>query len=180
MSAQRLENADSRSMSFRQISDAFLSQDVLLFSEVMTAGKIQHVFGRKGERLVKDDHLIVWTRPVRPGWMDQATCGRIPATLELRELRYSVVEKGRRTKQITVVTTLTDAEMYKHAEIAELDWRHVRLGLLYQETNSTSRTPRGKSKRRLITPNSIHRQIHREEHRGTRRNLCRLRSHWRL
>lgn len=75
---------------------------------------------RKGERLGKDDHLIVWTRPVRPAWMDQATYDRIPATLELRELRYSVVEKGRRTKQITVVTTLTDPEIYSHEEIAEL------------------------------------------------------------
>ncbi len=75
---------------------------------------------RKGERLGKDDHLIVWTRSVRPAWMDQATYDRIPSTLELRELRYSVVEKGRRTKQITVVTTLTDPERYSHAEIAEL------------------------------------------------------------
>ena len=75
---------------------------------------------RKGERLGKDDHLIVWTRPVRPAWMDQATYDRIPATRELRELRYSVVEKGRRTKQITVVTTLTDPEKYSHEEIAEL------------------------------------------------------------
>jgi putative transposase len=75
---------------------------------------------RKGERLGKDDHLIVWTRPVRPAWMDQATYDRIPATLELREPRYSVVEKGRRTKQITVVTKLTDPEKYSHEEIAEL------------------------------------------------------------
>ena len=45
---------------------------------------------------------------------------RIPETLELRELRYTVVEKGRRTKTITVVTTLTDAVLYSHAEIAEL------------------------------------------------------------
>jgi len=75
---------------------------------------------RTGERLGKDDHLIVWTRPVRPAWMDQATYARIPATLELRELRYTVVEKGRRTKQITVVTTLTDPEEYSREEIADL------------------------------------------------------------
>ena len=75
---------------------------------------------RKGRRLGKNDHVIVWTKPARPKWMDQDTYDRIPATLELRELRYSVVEKGRRTKQITVVTTLTDPEMYSHAEIATL------------------------------------------------------------
>ncbi len=52
--------------------------------------------------------------------MDQETYDRIPETLDLRELRYAVVEKGRRTKVITVVTTLTVATVYNHEEIAEL------------------------------------------------------------
>jgi len=75
---------------------------------------------RTGKRLGKGDHLIVWTKPAKPDWMDQETYDRIPETLELRELRYTVVEKGRRTKTITVVTTLTDTALYSHAEIAEL------------------------------------------------------------
>ena len=75
---------------------------------------------RTGKRLGKDDHLIVWTRPAKPEWMDQETYDRIPKTLELRELRYTVVERGRRTKTITVVTTLTDAAVYSHADIAAL------------------------------------------------------------
>jgi hypothetical protein len=75
---------------------------------------------RRGERLGKADHLIVWSKPARPDWMDQETYDRIPETLELRELRYAVVEKGRRTKMITVVTTLTDATVYSTEEIAEL------------------------------------------------------------
>jgi len=73
-----------------------------------------------GKRLGKGDHLIVWTKPAKPDWMDQETYDRIPETLELRELRYAVVEKGRRTKIITVVTTLTDVTLYSHEEIAEL------------------------------------------------------------
>ena len=75
---------------------------------------------RKGKRLGKNDHLIVWSKPARPDWMDQETYDRIPETLELRELRYTVVEKGRRTKTITVITTLTNAASYSHADIAEL------------------------------------------------------------
>lgn len=75
---------------------------------------------RRGTRLGKNDHLIVWTKPARPDWMDQETYDRIPETLELRELCYTVVEPGRRTKTITVVTTLTDATRYSHEEIAEL------------------------------------------------------------
>jgi len=75
---------------------------------------------RTGRRLGKGDHLIVWSKPARPDWMDQETYDRIPETLELREMRYAVVEKGRRTKTITVVTTLTDATLYSDEEIAEL------------------------------------------------------------
>ena len=44
------------------------------------------------------DHLIVWTRPQRPEWMDEATYARIPETLTLREIRFQVVEPGRRTQ----------------------------------------------------------------------------------
>jgi len=75
---------------------------------------------RRGTRLGKNDHLIVWTKPAQPDWMDQETYDRIPEALELRELCYTVVEPGRRTKTITVVTTLTDATLYSHEEIAEL------------------------------------------------------------
>ena len=75
---------------------------------------------RRGQRLGKYDHIIIWTRPARPKWMDQALYDTIPETLELREIRYNVVEKGRRTKSITVITTLTDPDQYSKEEIAEL------------------------------------------------------------
>ena len=75
---------------------------------------------RTGKRLGKDDHIIIWTKPARPAWMDRETYDRIPETLELRELRYTIVEQGRRTKTITVVTTLTDATLYSRKDLAEL------------------------------------------------------------
>jgi len=67
---------------------------------------------RRGQRLGKYDHIIVWTRPARPEWMDGATYQTIPETLELREIRFNVIEPGRRTRSIDVITTLTDAEAY--------------------------------------------------------------------
>ena len=81
---------------------------------------LRRVDFRKGRRLGKYDHLIVWTRPDRPAWMDEKTYATIPETLELRELRYAIVEKGKRTKSITVVTTLTDVDAYTKEDIAEL------------------------------------------------------------
>ena len=75
---------------------------------------------RRGRRLGKYDHLITWTRPARPAWMSEALYGEIPETLTLRETRFHVVVPGRRTETLTVITTLTDAEVYTKEDIAEL------------------------------------------------------------
>ena len=93
---------------------------------------------RRGRRLGPDDHLITWTKPVRPEWMDQETYATIPDTLTLREIRYRVTVPGRRTKVLTVVTTLLDADVYSREDIAqlygfrwnsELDIRSIKQGL---------------------------------------------------
>jgi putative transposase len=80
----------------------------------------RHSDFRRGRRLGKYDHIIVWTRPPRPEWMDEQTYARIPQTLELREIRYNIVEPGRRTRTIDVITTLVDADEYAKEDIAEL------------------------------------------------------------
>ena len=80
----------------------------------------RHSDFRRGRRLGKYDHVIVWTRPQRPTWMDEETYSQIPETLELREIRFSIVERGRRTKTIDVITTLLDAEEYSKEDIATL------------------------------------------------------------
>ena len=33
---------------------------------------------RRGQRLGRHDHLVVWTKPQRPTWMDEATTPRFP------------------------------------------------------------------------------------------------------
>jgi hypothetical protein len=75
---------------------------------------------RRGRRLGPDDHLITWTRPPRPAWMDEAAYAAIPATLTLRELRFCVTVPGRRTQVLTVVTTLLDAEADRREDLAQL------------------------------------------------------------
>lgn len=81
---------------------------------------LRHSDFRRGTRLGKYDHLIVWQRPVRPQWMDEQTYQQIPPTLVLREIRYWVVEKGRRTKSFTIITTLLDPDKYDKQSIADL------------------------------------------------------------
>jgi hypothetical protein len=75
---------------------------------------------RAGVRLGKDDHLVTVKRPQRPKWMSREEYAILPAEMVLREVRVRVTRRGFRTKELIVVTTLTDAEQYPAAEIAEL------------------------------------------------------------
>jgi len=75
---------------------------------------------RKGRRLGKDDCLVSWDRPQRPKWMSKEVYETIPETMRLRMIRYSLVAKGRRSKSITVVTTLVDSVKFPAEEIAQL------------------------------------------------------------
>ena len=75
---------------------------------------------RRGLRLGREDHLVVWTKPQRPAWLDEATYQALPETLTVRELRVQVDVPGYRTKQVTVVTTLLDARAYAKEDVAHL------------------------------------------------------------
>jgi hypothetical protein len=80
----------------------------------------RHVDFRRGRRLGKYDHLIEWTKPARPDWMDEETYAAIPNKITLREIRFNVIEPRRRTQTLTVVTTLIDAQQYSKEDIARL------------------------------------------------------------
>jgi hypothetical protein len=75
---------------------------------------------RQGRRLGQHDRLMTWTRPACPAWMKPTEYAAIPETLEVRVTRFTIREPGRRTREIEVVTTLTDAETYSRDDIAEL------------------------------------------------------------
>lgn len=75
---------------------------------------------RRGRRLGRGDHIVEWTRPAKPDWMDQETYERMPTTLALRQVRVSVNQPGFRVEQLVVVTSLLDADAYTQQDIAEL------------------------------------------------------------
>jgi hypothetical protein len=73
-----------------------------------------------GTRLGAEDHLAVWSKPARPEWMDQATYDRLPAQLEVRELRVPVSVPGFRVEEVILVTTLKNAKTYSKKAVGEL------------------------------------------------------------
>ena len=66
---------------------------------------------RHGKRLGIKDHLIAWTKPARPDWMDEATYLAMPETLTVREIKAG----GK-----VIVTTIVDPMQAPRKEIAEL------------------------------------------------------------
>jgi hypothetical protein len=67
------------------------------------------------------DQLVVWLKPKTcPSWLSRETLAALPESLGLRELRYDTGRPGFRTRQITLVTTLLDAESYPVADLADL------------------------------------------------------------
>ena len=93
---------------------------------------------RRGRRLGVEDHVVVWTKPARPEWMDQATYERAPATLEVREIRLKVERPGFRVDELVLVTTMVDGGQYSKEELAdlflkrwhiELDFRSIKCAL---------------------------------------------------
>ena len=50
---------------------------------------------RQGRRVGNHDRLMTWIRPDRPAWMDSAVYDRIPETLEVLVIRFTIHQPGR-------------------------------------------------------------------------------------
>jgi hypothetical protein len=75
---------------------------------------------RGGRRVGREDHVVSWTKPKRPAWLDEATYAALPATMDIRVLRVCVPQRGFRTRVIFVATTLLDAQVYPKEALAGL------------------------------------------------------------
>jgi hypothetical protein len=75
---------------------------------------------RRGRRLGIEDHLVGWSKPDRPAWMDEETYAEVPNELKVRELRIMVKQPGFRVSELVLVTTLLDGVGYAKEEVANL------------------------------------------------------------
>jgi putative transposase len=73
------------------------------------------------ELIATDDQVVEISKPHnRSPWLTSEQVAKIPGTLTVRVLRYRVEEKGFRSRQIVLMTTLLDPVKYPAADIAEL------------------------------------------------------------
>jgi hypothetical protein len=84
------------------------------------------------------DQLVAWLKPQTcPSWLTREALAALPETLVLREVRYHIDRPGIRTRQITLVTTLLDAEIYRVADLAELYRRRWQVETLLAHLKTT-------------------------------------------
>jgi len=75
---------------------------------------------RGGLQLGFEDHVVTWTKPARPEWMDEETYAQVPTEMKIRELRFKIQKSGFRVNELVLVTTMLDAEEYTKEELADL------------------------------------------------------------
>jgi hypothetical protein len=98
--------------------------------------------GRPTSRWVRhlgeEDQIVEWFRPaVQPPWMTLAEYEALPPSLLVRELRYRISPPGWRVREVTLVTTLLDAELYSASELATLYARRWKIETNFAHLKTT-------------------------------------------
>ena len=93
---------------------------------------------RRSRRLGRNDWLIEWKKGAKASpWMTLLHWQGLPATLTLRAVKGSLYQKGFRVRQVTVITTLLDPELYPAQEILYAYLRRWRLEMCLDDLKTT-------------------------------------------
>ena len=109
------------------------------------------------KRLGRNDWLIQWKKTTAASpWMTPAQRLGLPATLTLRAVRGSLYQKGYRVRQVTVITTLLDAQLYPVRQILQAYLRRWRLEMCLDDLKTTL----GMESLRNRSPNMAQQELH--------------------
>jgi hypothetical protein len=93
---------------------------------------------RRLQRLGRNDWLLEWKKGgTASPWMSLGQWQGLPATLRLRAVKGSLYQKGFRGRQVTVLTTLLDAQAYPAQEILRAYLRRWRLEMCLDDLKTT-------------------------------------------
>jgi hypothetical protein len=111
---------------------------------------------RKGHRLGRNDRLVTWRKSQRkPPYLTAEQWAALPEEIPVRVIRVHVQQKGFRTRELELVTTLLDAEAYPAAEIIEAYLRRWRLEMCLDDLKTTL----GLDALRCLSPAMVRREL---------------------
>ena len=102
-----------------------------------------HLKGRPRSRWIcslgTKDQLVEYFKPTsKPKWMGDEAYSALPVSLVVREMSYKIPGQNKRTKVITLVTTLLNPERYSASSLAKLyesrwqvetNFRHLKIAM---------------------------------------------------
>jgi len=88
--------------------------------------------------LGEGDQVIEWFKPRhRPRWMSAEQFQAMSRSIIVRVVQYTVRRRGFRTRQVTLLTTLTDHERYPKSALAELYGRRWEIETNFRDLKQT-------------------------------------------
>ncbi len=112
---------------------------------------------RQGKGLGKNDRLVVWKKPDnwQRRYLPQALWKCLAPELSVRILRFSLRRPGFRTRSVTLLTTLLDAQRYPAEQLALLYARRWQIELWFRDL----KTSMGMDVLRCLSPKMIHKEL---------------------
>lgn len=93
---------------------------------------------RRGLRLGRNERLVTWRKSQRqPPYLTAEEWAALPEEITVRIIRVRVQQKGFRTRELELVTTLLDAVAYPATEIIEAYRRRWRLEMCLDDLKTT-------------------------------------------
>lgn len=123
---------------------------------VARAHHLRKVDFRRGLKLGYLDQIVAYPKPPRPKWMSDKEYATYPAHILVRHLKYNVEQKGFRTHEITLATTLLDPRKYRAEELAGLYRRRWQVELHIRSLKTVMQMEHLRCK----TPEMVRKEIH--------------------
>lgn len=93
---------------------------------------------RRIKLLAKNDWLVLWEKSPSPSaWLNPLQWAQLPRQMTLRAVKGRCFQKGFRVRQITVITTLLDSQLYPAHEILQAYLRRWRLEMCLDDLKTT-------------------------------------------
>lgn len=125
-------------------------------TDLISRVKVRQVDWRRGQRLGPNERLVVWQKGrQKPPYLTAEEWAALPAESTVRVIRQRVQQKGFRTRELTLVTTLLDAAAYPAKEIAAAYLRRWRLEMCLDDLKTTL----GLDALRCKSPAMVHREL---------------------
>jgi hypothetical protein len=112
---------------------------------------------RQGKCLGKNDRLVVWKKPKNweRRYLPWTLWRQIAPELTVRILRFNLRRRGYRTRSMTLVTTLLDAQRYPAEQLALLYAKRWQIELWFRDI----KTSMGMEVLRCQSPKMIHKEL---------------------